>query len=83
MRHSAALIGAGSEVLGFDTEMSSDHDWGPRVKLFLAEEDFAENAKAIEALLKSNLPDQFRNYPVQWPQWQYLRGVPNHPELLS
>jgi len=65
-RHSAALIGAGSEVLGFDTEMSSDHDWGPRVKLFMAEEDFAENAKAIEALLKSNLPDQFRNYPVKW-----------------
>lgn len=66
MRHSAALIGAGSEVLGYDTEMSSDHDWGPRVKLFLDEDDFAENAKAIEALFKSNLPHQFRNYPLQW-----------------
>jgi hypothetical protein len=66
MRHSAALLGAGSEVLGFDTEMSSDHDWGPRLKLFLDENDFAENAKAIEALLKSSLPNQFRHYPVQW-----------------
>ena len=66
IQHSAALIGAGSEVLGFDTEMSSDHDWGPRVKLFLAEEEFVENAKVIEAVLKSNLPDQFRGYPVQW-----------------
>jgi hypothetical protein len=36
--HSAALIGTGSEVLGFDTEMSTDHDWGPRVLLFLQEE---------------------------------------------
>ena len=66
MPHSAGLIGAGSEVLGFDTEMSSDHDWGPRLKLFLDEDNFAENAKSIETLLKSNLPHQFRHYPVHW-----------------
>src|SRR5687768_14385796 len=34
--HSAALIGAGSEVLAFDTERSTAHDWGPRVVLFTA-----------------------------------------------
>ncbi|HEX6034725.1 MAG TPA: DUF4037 domain-containing protein [Anaerolineales bacterium] len=66
MRYSAALIGAGSEVLGFDTEMSSDHDWGPRIKLFLDEDNFEENAKAIEVLIKGKLPNRFRNYPVQW-----------------
>ena len=37
----AALIGAGSEVLGFDTPMSRDHDWGPRLFLFLSENDAA------------------------------------------
>jgi hypothetical protein len=67
MGYSAALIcETGSEVLRFDTEMSSDHDWGPRVKLFLDESSFADQAKAIEALLKSNLPNQFRSYPLQW-----------------
>jgi hypothetical protein len=66
LQHSAALIGAGSEVLGFDTEMSRDHDWGPRVQLFLHEQDFADQAPAIAALMKDNLPGQFRGYPVQW-----------------
>jgi hypothetical protein len=66
MRYSAALIGAGSEVLGFDTEMSSDHDWGPPVKLFLDEDNFADKAKAIEGLIKGNLPNRFKDYHVQW-----------------
>ena len=39
--HGAALLGRGSEVLGFDDEMSTDHDWKPRVLLFLREEDQA------------------------------------------
>ena len=33
--HAAALLGEGSEVLGFDDEVSTDHDFGPRVQVFL------------------------------------------------
>ena len=39
--YAAAHLGAGSDVLGFDTEMSQDHDWGPAVHIFLKEEDAA------------------------------------------
>jgi hypothetical protein len=35
--HAAARIGAGSEVLGFDTERSRDHDWGPFVQIFVTD----------------------------------------------
>ena len=47
LKYSAALIGFGSEVLGFDTEMSMDHHWGPRVMLFLEPKDFNEKKQDI------------------------------------
>jgi hypothetical protein len=40
-RHAAALLGAGSEVLGYDDEVSPDHDFGPRVQIFYPEHDTA------------------------------------------
>ena len=35
LEYAAALIGQGSEILGFDDKMSTDHHWGPRLQLFL------------------------------------------------
>jgi hypothetical protein len=60
--HSAALIGAGSEVLGFDTAMSSDHHWGPRVLLFLEVAEHARMAEALRAMLADELPRMFMGY---------------------
>lgn len=39
MRYSAGLIGYGSDVLGYDDPVSTDHMWGPRFYLFLGEGD--------------------------------------------
>ena len=37
--YSAALIGGGSDVLGFDSARSTDHNWGPRLQVFLGTGD--------------------------------------------
>lgn len=64
--HSAALIGAGSEVLGFDTPQSRDHDWGPRATLFLSERDHREHKMAIDQALRSDLPAVFHGYSTHF-----------------
>ncbi|GIP35657.1 DUF4037 domain-containing protein [Paenibacillus sp. J2TS4] len=61
--YSSALMGPGSEVLGYDTEMSTDHDWGPRVYLFLREEDIGYSEQIVESL-RERAPEQFYGFPV-------------------
>jgi len=66
LRYASALIGTGSEVLGFDTEMSTDHHWGPRLQLFLGEEDLAVLAPIIRLTLAHTLPTTFRGYSTHF-----------------
>jgi Domain of unknown function (DUF4037) len=56
LEHSAALLGSGSEVLGFDDEISTDHHWGPRVQLFLRDPAPADE---IRDVLADELPPTF------------------------
>jgi hypothetical protein len=63
--HSAALIGPGSEVLGFDSRRSTDHDWGPRLQVFLADSgDEARLAESVSQMLAARLPGKFARYPT-------------------
>ncbi|RPH57786.1 MAG: DUF4037 domain-containing protein, partial [Chloroflexi bacterium] len=61
--HAAALIGYGSEIIGFDTEMSMDHAWSPRLWLFLRDKDLGQ-AEAIKTMLGQELPREFLGFPV-------------------
>ncbi|HEX9897320.1 MAG TPA: DUF4037 domain-containing protein [Dehalococcoidales bacterium] len=65
-RYSAALIGHGSEVLGFDTQRSTDHHWGPRVQLFLRIEDYAQYRHKLKEIMSRELPVNFKGYPTNW-----------------
>jgi hypothetical protein len=62
--HTAALVGTGSEVLGFDTERSTDHDWGPRLLLLLTPADLAGRADALNSMFGRELPLRFRGHPT-------------------
>jgi hypothetical protein len=64
--YAAGLIGSGSEVLGFDDEMSADHHWGPRVMLFLCEKDLEQYSRVIDTAMRETLPNEFRGYSTNF-----------------
>jgi hypothetical protein len=64
LAYSAALIGLGSEVLSFDTPESMDHDWGPRLMLFLGETDHETYRDEIDQALRQELPGEIHGYPT-------------------
>jgi hypothetical protein len=63
--HSAARIGAGSEVLGFDTPRSADHEWGPRLEVFVPP-DAAGRVPELHRRLAERLPRTFRGFPTHF-----------------
>jgi hypothetical protein len=71
--HAAALLGYGSELLGFDDAMSQDHNWGPRVHLFVDEPVFAAEANALVAMFATAAPDTFLGHPI---------GMANQPDAV-
>ncbi|MEU8816960.1 DUF4037 domain-containing protein [Actinoplanes sp. NPDC048796] len=58
--HAAARLGPGSDVLGYDTERSTDHDWGPRLELFV------DNPGDLHQLLARRLPKHVRGWPTHF-----------------
>ena len=62
--HAAALLGRGSEVLGFDDSMSTDHDWSARLVIFLSKDDHARHAPMVETCLRQDLPTTFEKAPT-------------------
>jgi len=66
LRYDATLIDSGSEVLGFDTPLSRDHGWGPRLRLFVAEDDHLQVSEAVAASLRERLPHEFHGYPTSF-----------------
>ncbi len=62
----AAHLGKGSEVLGYDTPLSTDHDWRPRLQLFLSTSDYEQSHQAVTDRLRFRLPSLFLGYPTNF-----------------
>lgn len=63
--YTAGLIGYGSDVLGYDDEISTDHMWGPRFYLFLSEGDIGLS-RQIMSIFSKQLPPEFLGYSVNF-----------------
>jgi hypothetical protein len=75
--HSAARLGSGSDVLGFDTERSTDHGWGPQLHVFVAPSEVEETCATID----SGLPKEFRGWPVFF-GWDEV-AIRHHVEIST
>ncbi|MDG4766210.1 DUF4037 domain-containing protein [Solwaraspora sp. WMMD406] len=77
LRHSAARMDTGSELLGFDTARSRDHDWGPRVQIFLDRVD-PSTIGAVTTAVTAELPATFLGRPTRFaPDARRSLGVPD------
>ena len=75
--HAAGLLGWGSDVLGFDTNRSTDHGWGPRVQVFVG----AEQVDLLRDVIEAGLPNEFRGWPTRF-GWDEV-PVSHHVEIAS
>jgi hypothetical protein len=66
LRCSAGLFGYGSDVLGFDDHLSTDHNWGPRFTLFLPEDSFEEWKTQITAAFAVDFPYEYEGFSVHF-----------------
>ena len=81
--YTAARLGSGSDVLGFDTAESMDHDWGPKLQLFLAELDYEGLHDKVDQALCNNLPYKIRGFPTNFEHHDngtlVMRSIDNGP----
>jgi hypothetical protein len=76
--HAAALLGEGSEVLGYDQPRSTDHSWGPRLQIFVHPSEVEKVSSAVD----DGLPSEFKRYPVKFYSWQ-TNTVRHHVEVTT
>ncbi len=79
LAYAAALVGSGSDVLGYDTPRSTDHGWGPRCWLFLPDTDDETYQAAIDETLRAQLPQTFRGYPTRFSRGANSVLLPDSP----
>lgn len=82
MKYSAGLIGYGSDVLGYDDAVSTDHMWGPRFYLFLGQEDISQKDNLFQEL-SENLPYTYKGYSVNFTEPDPNDCGVQHPQFIS
>ena len=76
--HAAALLGEGSEVLGYEAARSAEHAWGPRLIIFVDHDDVS----LVRRVIDDGLPEAYRGHQVRFFAWQD-RTVRHHVEVIT
>ena len=79
VHYSAARLGGGSDVLGFDDHRSADHDWGPQVDLFLSTGDFEAVGDSIYDVLSKKLPFTFKGFSTHFVDDYLMGNISKYP----
>ena len=81
LRHGAARLEAGSDVLGFDTAISTDHGWGPGVTLFVTTAEWSHGLAAdVKRVMADELPLEIRGYPTHFTRpWSVMTSTAERP----
>jgi len=66
LAHAAALFGRGSDVLGYDDRMSTDHNAEARALIFLAENDHERYGSGLATALAAAVPATYAGRPTQY-----------------
>ena len=79
--YSAGLLGYGSDVLGYDDAVSTDHMWGPRFYLFLDEAGMTRREE-IQRVFATNFPYTYRGFSVHFSEPDENDHGVRHPERI-
>jgi len=66
IEYSAARLDYGSDVLGFDTPMSMDHGWGPRLTLYFLENHYKNYQNQVSDYFANHLPFHIQGFPTNF-----------------
>jgi hypothetical protein len=64
-RVACGLIGPGSDVFGFDDDISRDHNWGPRFWVVLSAPDYARVGEEMQSRLLAELPESYEGHSIR------------------
>ena len=62
----AGRMDYGSDVLGFDTPMSMDHGWGPKITLYLREDHYKIYHEKLNVYFANHLPFTIQGFPTNF-----------------
>lgn len=81
LNYTAGLIGYGSDVLGYDDEVSRDHMWGPRFYMFLNRKDLHLKNQIFDTLA-DELPYTYMGYSVNFTEPDPHDNGVQHPKMI-